>query len=309
MRNPICSRFRLVLEGIGPLAPPRQCILTLGMRRILTAAVLIPLVLVLAFIGPAWLVTLATAGVAVLAGWEFMGLAEKCGAKPSRLAVCLSILGLFAAHLFADNLEWLRQTNAVFGILALTLLVVCTFRSPVDRMLPDATSSVFCLIYAGFTLTTIPLLREESNGPSLLIFLMCVVWSGDIAALYVGRAFGRRKLAPNLSPNKTWEGAIGSLAGSLVAAGGLWSLAAWLETMSSARLSYPDEVGYWLVLATVVNVAAQVGDLAESALKRSAGVKDSGNLLPGHGGVLDRIDALLLAAPVLWYAQVIHQRF
>ena len=279
------------------------------MKRILTAAVLIPLVLVLTFIGPIWLITLATAAVAVLAGWEYMGLAEKCGARPSRIAVSLSILGLFAATLFADNLEWLHQTNTVFGILALALLVVCTFHSPVDRVLPDASSSIFCLIYTGFTLTAIPLLREESNGPSLLIFLMCVVWSGDIAALYVGRAWGRHKLAAKLSPNKTWEGAIGSLFGSLVAAGGLWSLAAWLETMNSARLSYPDEVGYWLVLACVVNVAAQVGDLVESALKRSAGVKDSGNLLPGHGGVLDRIDALLLAAPVLWYAQVIHPRF
>jgi len=279
------------------------------MKRILTAAVLIPLVLVLAFLGPVWLLTLVSAGVAILAAWEYMGLAEKCGAKPSRIAVSISILGLFAAHLFADNLEWLHQTNAVFGILALALLVDCAFGSPVDRVLPDASSSIFCLIYTGFTLTAIPLLREESNGPSLLIFLMCVVWAGDIAALYVGRAWGRHKLAPKLSPNKTWEGAVGSLAGSLVAAGGLWSLAAWLETLNSARLSYPDEVWYWLLLAAVVNVAAQVGDLAESALKRSAGVKDSGNLLPGHGGVLDRIDALLLAAPVLWYAQVIHQRF
>ena len=288
---------------------PRQCILTLGMKRILTAVVLIPLVLVVAFIGPVWLLTLLSAGVAVLAGWEFMGLAEKCGAYPSRIAVCISIILLFVARLFADNLEWLHQTNAVFGILALGLLVYSTFRSPVDRVLQDASSSIFCLIYTGFTLTAIPLLREESNGPSLLIFLMCVVWAGDITALYTGRAWGRHKLAVKLSPNKTWEGAIGSLAGSLVAAGGLWSLAAWLETLNSARLSYPDEVWYWLALAAVVNVAAQVGDLAESALKRSAGVKDSGNLLPGHGGVLDRIDALLLAAPVLWYAQVIHQRF
>jgi phosphatidate cytidylyltransferase len=74
-------------------------------------------------------------------------------------------------------------------------------------------------------------------------------------------------------------------------------------------LSYPEETWYWLLLAALVNIAAQVGDLAESGLKRSAGVKDSGSLLPGHGGILDRIDAVLVAAPVLWYAQVLHRRF
>jgi phosphatidate cytidylyltransferase len=126
----------------------------------------------------------------------------------------------------------------------------------------------------------------------------------------VGRTLGRHKLAPRLSPNKTWEGAIGSVAGSLLAVGVLLALEHLLAVrFDSAKLSYPEDVWYYLVLAVVVNVAAQVGDLAESALKRAVGVKDSGTLLPGHGGVLDRIDALLLAAPVLWYAQVIHQRF
>jgi phosphatidate cytidylyltransferase len=174
----------------------------------------------------------------------------------------------------------------------------------------DASASVFCLLYVGFTMIALPALREQTNGPSLVSFLFCAVWAGDIAALYIGKAWGRHKLAPSLSPNKTWEGTAGSVAGSLLAAGALLGLAHLLAVQwDSAVLSYPEDASYWLILAVVVNVAAQVGDLVESALKRSVGVKDSGSLLPGHGGILDRIDALLLAAPVLWYALLIHQRF
>jgi phosphatidate cytidylyltransferase len=117
-------------------------------------------------------------------------------------------------------------------------------------------------------------------------------------------------MAPTISPNKSWEGALGSVAGSLLATGILLGLAALMMAQwNSAVLYFPDDIWYWLGLAVVVNVAGQVGDLVESALKRSAGVKDSGSLLPGHGGVLDRVDALLLAAPVLWYALLIHQQF
>jgi phosphatidate cytidylyltransferase len=279
------------------------------MKRILTAAVLIPLVLVLVFLGPPWLITLAVAAVAALAGWEYLGLAQHGGPKPSRIAVTVAIVALICARLVADSFEWLHRIDIVFGVLALGLLVYCTFRSPIDRVMADVSTAIFCLLYVGLTLTALPALREETNGPSLLLFLFCVVWAGDIFALYIGRLLGRHKLAPTISPNKTWEGAIGSLAGSLLAAGGLLALASWLETLNSAKLSYPEEIWYWLALAVLVNIAAQVGDLAESALKRSVGVKDSGDLLPGHGGVLDRIDALLLAAPVLWYAQIIHQRF
>ncbi len=277
------------------------------MKRIVTALILIPLVLVLVFLGPGWqwLFTLAVAAVAALAAWEFMGLAEKSGANPPRLAVGVAILALFAG-----NSAWPDQTAAILGMLSLGLLIYCTFTRPVEQMMADVSTSVFCLLYVGFTLISLPALRAQTNGPSLVAFLLCAVWAGDTVALYVGRAWGRHKMAPRLSPNKTWEGTLGSLAGSLLATGVLLGLAHLLSAQwDSAVLSYPEDVWYWLGLAVVVNAAAQVGDLAESALKRSAGVKDSGSLLPGHGGVLDRIDALLVAAPALWYALLIHQWF
>ena len=276
------------------------------MKRVLTALILIPLVLLLVFLGPGWLFTLAVAAIAALAAWEFLGLAEKSGATPPRIAVLVAVLALFAGNFVWDQRD---QTTALLGILSLALLVYCTFFRPVEQMMADASTSIFCLFYVGMTLVALLALREEANGPSLLAFLFCVVWAGDTAALYVGRAWGRHKMAPTLSPNKTWEGTLGSVVGSLLATGLLLGLARLFDLWDKVWLSYPENLWYWLGLAIVVNVAAQAGDLAESALKRSAGVKDSGSLLPGHGGVLDRIDALLLAAPVLWYALVIHQWF
>jgi len=279
------------------------------MKRIITAAIMIPLVLVIVFLGSGWhgsvVFSLVTAALAMLAGWEFMGMAERGGAKTPRAAIIVALAGLFAV-----NYKWPDHTAAFFGVLCLALLVYCTFSRPMEQVLTDATATVFCLFYVGFTLTSLPNLREQfANGHSLVAFLLCVVWAGDTAALYVGKAWGRHKMAPTLSPNKTWEGALGSMAGSLAAAAILVGLAELLQAHDIALLAYPEDIWYWLGLAAIVNVAAQVGDLAESGLKRSAGVKDSGSLLPGHGGVLDRIDALLIAAPVLWYAQVIHQQF
>jgi phosphatidate cytidylyltransferase len=286
------------------------------MRRVLTAAVLIPVVLVLVSIGARWqwLFTLAVAAVAVLAGWEYLGLTKRLGANPPRIPVLVALLILFAV-----NFQWPEDTPAVFGLLGLGMLVYCTFFRAVQGVMADAAVSIFCLLYTGLALIALPTLRAQSNGASQVTFLLLVVWFGDTAAYYIGRTFGRHKLAPTISPGKSWEGAIGSVAGSVGAAGLLLGLASYqqhsdflatvLQRWDMAPLTFPDQPWYWLVLAVVVNVAGQVGDLAESALKRSANVKDSGSLLPGHGGVLDRIDALLLAAPVLWYAQVIHQRF
>ena len=273
----------------------------------MTALILAPLVLVLVFLGPMWVITLVVAGVAMLAAWEFLALTEHRGAANPRASLHWGR----SDHAVAGNSpEFPDETITLFGLLAIVLLVYCTFASPVDRALSDATSSVFALFYLGLTLVSIPMLREATNGPSLLAFLFLTVWAGDTVAMYAGRMFGKRKLAPNLSPNKTWAGAVGSVVGAVAVAGILLELSSYLAQWNSVKLSYADAPWwYWLVLALVVNVAAQVGDLAESALKRSAGVKDSGTLLPGHGGVLDRIDALLLAAPVLWYAQVVRLRF
>lgn len=277
------------------------------MKRVITAVVLIPIVLLLVFLPPHWqpLFAAMTAMVASLAAWEFLSLAHARGTHAPRIATVIAILALFAsAH------EWPDQVAPILGLLCLLLLIYCTFAVAITEVLASATASVFCLFYTGFTLLSLPALRQQANGPSLVVFLLFVVWAGDSVALYTGRTFGKHKLAPSISPNKTWEGTVGSVVGSVLVAWGLVALSDTLAGWNSAFLSFSDgSLSYWLGLAVVVNIAAQVGDLAESALKRSAGVKDSGTLLPGHGGILDRIDALLLAAPVLWYAQLVHHSF
>jgi phosphatidate cytidylyltransferase len=274
------------------------------MARILTAAVLIPLVILLLFRAPFWLVTVAAAAVAILACWEYLGLADASGARTPRWVVLAAVAALFAINFFRPEM-----LMAGFSALAFLLFVLIAFRSPLERVLLDTSASVFGLLYIGLALVTVPLIWAQEHGPSLLLLLFCVVWSGDSVALYVGRAYGKHKLAPKLSPGKTWEGSIASVVGSLVATLLLMGLAALMIRHNLTGLSYDGSWLHWLVLAVVLNIAAQVGDLVESALKRGAKVKDSGSLLPGHGGVLDRIDALLLAAPVLWYAQLVQQSF
>jgi phosphatidate cytidylyltransferase len=266
------------------------------MKRVITAVVLIPLVLLLLLKGSFLLLVSAAALVAELAAWEYLSIADIQGSR--RTLILIAIAVLFAATFSSPSL-----ILPAIGLGSVAILVVCSFRSSLDRALREAAFSVFGLLYCGLTMATLPLIWVQQDGPSLLVFLFCVVWIGDTAALYVGRSFGRHKLAPRISPNKTWEGTAASLAGSLLVAAGLVALA------RLGTLHFPGPLTRWLLLAAVLNVFAQVGDLVESAIKRGAGVKDSGVMLPGHGGILDRIDALLLAAPALWYAQWIQQYF
>ena len=186
------------------------------MKRVITAAVLVPLVLLLLLRGSFLLVVVATALVAELATWEYISIADAHGSRIPRNLVLIAIALLFAAIFYHPFLAL-----PVIGLCSLVLLLVCSFRSPLERVLPDTAFSVFALIYIGLTLATVPLLWAQQDGPSLLVFLFCIVWTGDTAALYVGRNFGRSKLAPRISPNKSWEGSAASLAGGLLIAAGL----------------------------------------------------------------------------------------
>jgi len=202
----------------------------------------------------------------------------------------------------------------------LAFLVAMLKRADLRSSLPGAAASALALVYISLPFTLLINVRARAAGAFFVFYLLLVVWAGDILAFLVGRSMGKHKLAPRVSPNKSWEGTVASLAGAtalgtviLANANAIVGflrntnlLAAQQESIMSVG-PYPSPHPLWvyILLSAALNVAAQLGDLVESMLKRGAGVKDSGSLLPGHGGMLDRIDALLFAAPVLWYYALI----
>jgi phosphatidate cytidylyltransferase len=282
------------------------------MKRILTATVLILVVLALIFFGNIWLMTLFAAIVAELAAYEYLQLAA-VGAEAHdaklRIPVWWMVLGTALAFVVTLPNFPVEDQLPVLSALTLILFAWNGFRSPLVQVLPDTAQGLFGLIYIAYPLTLIPLLWKQEDGPALVLFLMVCVWAGDIAALYLGRAFGERKLAPRLSPGKTWIGSIASILGSVLVAALLIYISDLLTAHGNTVLHISEPLWQSLLLAAILNIAAQLGDLLESAIKRGAGVKDSGTILPGHGGILDRIDALLLAAPVLWFILLIKDYF
>jgi len=282
------------------------------MKRILTAIVLILAVFALIFFGQLWMITLFAAVIAELAAYEYLQLAavgaETHGAKLRIPFWWMSLATALAFVVTLPNFPVEAQLP-VLSALTLALFAWNGFRSPLIQVLPDTAQGIFGLIYIAYPLTLIPLLWKKEDGTALVIFLMVCVWVGDIAALYIGRAFGKHKLAPRLSPGKTWEGSAASIAGSVIAAFLVIYIGDVLTARGNLILHTSQPMWQSLLLAAVLNIAAQLGDLLESAIKRGAGVKDSGSMLPGHGGMLDRIDALLLAAPVLWFALILKDAF
>ncbi len=271
------------------------------MKRVFTAIVLIAIVVGVVFFGNPLLLAIVSCVVALLAAYEYAQLTGSAGASVPAWWLLPAITLLFAESYFRP----LEGPLPLLSFLGLSLLTYAAFheagKHKLQNVLPIAADGFFGLIYIGYPLMLVPQFVARENGKTLLLFLMLVVWTGDIAALYIGKAFGKRKLAPALSPNKTWEGAIASLVGSVLVAGMLALACTYIGTRDSTVLHISEPLWQTLLLALLVNAAAQIGDLVESAIKRGVGVKDSGTMLPGHGGILDRIDALLVAAPVLWY--------
>ncbi|HEY1470929.1 MAG TPA: phosphatidate cytidylyltransferase [Candidatus Acidoferrum sp.] len=273
-------------------------------KRVATALVLIPVVVAIVLFTSTAVVAIATAIITVLALWEYFALGDAIGHRAYRLwtTFCALLLIFFQwKESYAGHASYFAfpMTNFIFitfaiSIFVLGIAVLTLFsRRPLVEALPAAGISSSALLLVAFPLSfAVPMHSSPWQGPRLLLFALVITWAADTTAYFVGRAIGKHPLAPHISPKKTWEGSIGSMFGSLLVA---YAFSFWI------RVPLP----HLLIMAAIGNIAGQMGDLLESAYKRSAGVKDSGGLLPGHGGILDRIDALILCIPVIWYYLVL----
>ncbi|MGD1096160.1 MAG: phosphatidate cytidylyltransferase [Bryobacteraceae bacterium] len=247
------------------------------MKRLATALVLIPLVSWIILAAPQWLFMAAVAVVGLLAFREYDRIvAEQNLPSPGIVGMAAGL-----AVLFVPN-PWLTAVLVTLVALTAALRV-----RELSRALSTAAAFVLGVLYIfGAWRCALDL---RAMNPHWLMFAMLLSWAGDTAAFYAGHAFGKHALAPRISPAKTWEGSAGSVVGGLVA-GAVYGH--YLLPIAPMLLV--------VAIAAAGNVAGQIGDLAESALKRGAGVKDSGTSLPGHGGWLDRIDSSLFAVPVVY---------
>jgi len=275
------------------------------LARIVTAAALIPLVLALVWCGPPALLAAIAAGVSLLALLEFFTLAGRMGLRAFRDWTLACAAGIFYAQYTAGLAEThsFRGVSIVrdagWGISLEAVLLIFIFgmaaigigtKRRFFEVLPGMAASSAGLLFVALPFSYLVRIDEiERSGRMLVLFTLFLVWAGDTLAYFVGRALGHVPMAPELSPQKTWEGAFANLIGSLLV-GFLFARWMQLDTMPL------------LVIAAFGNIAGQIGDLIESAYKRGAAAKDSGSLLPGHGGVLDRIDSLILASPAVWAA-------
>ena len=264
-------------------------------RRVVTALVLLAILLPAIFVYPPLAWGVLTLVFLTVGAWEWGRLLEPPGASSMRAAVTVLVAGV-ALLVWRDSAAWPGGHVLIVPCAVLTLYWVVGGGLRLARH--DARSGGWLLAAVVLLGCWLALYELRLRGPIALLSSMAIVWVADIAAYFAGRAFGRRKLAPSISPGKSWEGAVGGFA-AVALLGGVAAGAAGLETALPAVLASRLPLAVVLVVLVAIAALSIVGDLHESLLKRQAGVKDSGWILPGHGGVLDRIDALIPTMPAV----------
>jgi phosphatidate cytidylyltransferase len=265
------------------------------MKRILTAVVVLPFLIASILISSLWWAFLALAVAAmVLALWEFYLLAKRLQLKPDPAAGYIAGAALVTISLQNDPALNALLVQFVIIILTAGTLIAATLRgAPFDKMIPSVGTTILGVLYIPLLGSHLISIRTGFNptlSAHLLSFFFLVLMGADAGAYYIGRALGKHKLAPSISPGKTWEGAVGGLLAALA-----------MAVLAHFWFFRELPLKYIMPLAAVMTIVGIFGDLAESALKRGAGAKDAANILPGHGGMLDRLDSLLFNAPLLYY--------
>lgn len=263
-------------------------------KRWITAIVAIPLVVLLVYKGGSILFAIFICMVCILALMEYFRIAFNINDKPESSNSFSFQLSAFIIGPIIILAAYINSFDIIFGLIILNLIISGLISLRYFKTNPLVVEliarQVLGIIYIPLFLSCMVLIRNDVDGIAWIFFLLTLVFAGDTGAFYVGRFFGRHKLCPAVSPGKTIEGAIGGLAATLGA--GLIFMNCFLKSLP---------LGPGILFFLSIGVVGQVGDLFESELKRYADVKDSGSILPGHGGILDRIDALLFAAPVAYF--------
>jgi len=286
------------LKAQPPTPKPKSFLgkLPPSVARVVTALVLLPILIASILITKLALLFVLIAAIAMLLGLiEFWLLARKQQIRADMVAGLLGAAALFSVFFFSEpNRLDFSMIELILILLTMGSLTAAMVRgAPFDRMISSTGATVLGVMYVvllGGHLVAVRVGFAPELSKHLLSFFFLVIMGADSAAYYGGKTFGKHKLAPNVSPGKTWEGAVaGMLASLLLAVGAHY----WFFPELPLKLALP--------LAAVMNILSVIGDLTESALKRSAGAKDTAQLLPGHGGVLDRMDSLLFNAPLIYY--------
>jgi phosphatidate cytidylyltransferase len=257
--------------------------------RILTAVVGLPLLIAIIWFGEPWF-TLLIAVMATLGTWEFYRMASQLKIQPiTYLGMAWVLLIVLSPHCpHAATMPFLITSAIVVSLIWLL------FRSPRERAFTNWAWTMAGILYIGWMLSYWVELRSLEAGKELVFWAMFTTFASDTSAFFIGKAWGKHALAPSISSGKTWEGAIGGLLVSIIAS-------------LILRTIFPLPFSYWQIalLGCIISLFAQLGDLTESLLKRNTGVKDAGKLIPGHGGILDRIDSLIFTGVIVYYCVVL----